>query len=62
MSAGATCSSGSTSQSRVLKAMNIEPEFLSGAVRVSLGAENTKAEAEKFVQVWEEFYRKNFTN
>jgi len=62
VSAGATCSSGSTSQSRVLKAMNITPEFLSGAIRVSLSPENTKSEVETFVKVWGDFYRKNFKN
>jgi cysteine desulfurase len=60
VSAGATCSSGTTSQSRVLKAMNIEPEFLSGAIRVSLGLENTKEEVEQFIKIWDDFYRKNF--
>lgn len=58
VSAGATCSSGTTTQSRVLKAMNIEPEFLSGAIRVSLGLENTKEEIEKFIQVWSDFFKK----
>jgi cysteine desulfurase len=57
VSAGAACSSGSITGSRILKAMNIEPAFLNSAVRVSFGIENTKAEAEKFIRVWDQFYK-----
>ncbi len=60
VSAGATCSSGSISESRVLKTMNISPEFLNGAIRVSLSYENNKSEVEKFIKIWGDFYQKNF--
>jgi len=59
VSGGSACSSGSTKASRVLKAMHATPDFLGGAVRVSLGIENTKEEIDKFIKVWDEFYQKN---
>ncbi len=62
VSGGATCSSGSLKASRVLKAMQIDPIFSQGAVRVSLGNDSTKEEAEKFITVWKEFYQKTQKN
>lgn len=56
ISAGSACSSGSTKKSRVLKAMNFPENF--GAIRVSLGPSNTKAEIDKFISVWKEFYQR----
>lgn len=58
VSGGTTCSAGFTKESRVLKAMQVESKFLQGAVRVSLGIENTKEEVEKFIKVWTEFYQR----
>lgn len=58
VSAGAACSSGSLKESRILKAMQVETEFLQGAIRVSLGIENTKEEVDKFLQVWTNFYKR----
>jgi cysteine desulfurase len=58
-SSGSACSSGTVTESRVLKAMKAEKEFLSGAIRVSLGIENTKAEIEKFISVLREFYKRS---
>jgi len=58
VSSGASCSSGSTEQSRVLKAMGISDEFLRGAIRISLGPDNTITEVNKFIQIWHEFYKK----
>ncbi len=57
ISAGSACSSGTTKTSRVLQAMNAPAEF-SNAMRVSLGTENTKDDALKFIAVWKEFYDK----
>lgn len=57
VSAGSACSSGSARPSRVLTAMGVEEEFLR-AVRVSLCAENTKEEAERFVEVFFEFWER----
>lgn len=50
VAAGAACSSGSTEPSPVLAAMGIEPELARGAVRVSLGQDNTVGEVEKFLE------------
>lgn len=58
VSAGAACSSGSLKESRILKAMQVEPEFLQGAIRISLGIENNKEEIERFLHVWTEFYNR----
>jgi cysteine desulfurase len=59
VSAGPACSSGSTSEeSRVLKAMNIAPEFSKSAIRVSLGKETKNEEITKFITVWQQFYQK----
>jgi cysteine desulfurase len=60
VSAGSACSSGTVKESRVLQAMNVEKEFLNGAIRVSLGAENTKEEVEKFIEIWGKFFRRQF--
>jgi len=58
VSSGAACTSGTVSGSRVLKAMNVSPNFATSAIRISLSPDNTKEEVEKFIKVWEEFYRK----
>ena len=58
LSAGSACSSGTLKISRVLKAMKVKPEFLQGAIRVSLGIENTKEEVEQFITIWTKFYQR----
>jgi cysteine desulfurase len=58
VSSGSACSSGSLDQSRVLKAMGVSDEFLKGAIRISLGHENSISDVNKFIQVWHEFYKK----
>jgi cysteine desulfurase len=55
VSSGSACSSGTVLESRILQAMNVAPEFL-GAIRISLGLNNTLAEAEKFIASWKDFY------
>ena len=50
VAAGAACSSASTEPSATLIAMGVEPELGRGAVRLSLGADNTAAHVEGFLQ------------
>ena len=50
VAAGAACSSASTEPSATLIAMGVEPELARGAVRLSLGAQNTAEEIERFVR------------
>ena len=49
VAAGAACSSTSTEPSATLLAMGVDPELARGAVRLSLGAQNTAAEIDGFV-------------
>ena len=58
VSAGPACSSGTSTESRILKAMGIKPEFSTSAVRVSLSVDTAKDELEKFTKVWKEFYER----
>ena len=44
VSSGSACSTGSLEDSHVLKAVGMESEWAQGAVRITLGAENTKEE------------------
>ncbi len=50
VAAGAACSSASPGLSQVLTAMGIEPELARGAVRMSLGKDNTTEQVEDFLQ------------
>jgi cysteine desulfurase len=50
VAAGAACSSASTEPSATLIAMGVEPELARGAVRLSMGAGNTMADVEGFLQ------------
>ncbi len=59
VSAGPACSSGTSTASRILQAMQIAPEFSTSAIRVSLAPENTRNEVEKFVKIWSDFCKKN---
>lgn len=59
VSSGSACSSGTVGLSKILQAMKIEKEFLSGAIRVSLAPENTIDEIEKFIEIFQNFYQKN---
>lgn len=49
VAAGAACSSANPQASRVLLAMGVSPELARGAVRVSLGAQNTQTQICSFV-------------
>ena len=59
VSAGPACSSGTSTESRVLKAMGIEPAFSTSAVRVSLGCDTAQDEIKTFIKVWEKFYQRS---
>lgn len=49
VASGSACSSTSTDASATLLAMGVEPELARGAVRVSLGIDNTVEQAQAFV-------------
>ena len=52
VSQGSACSSGTMKTSRVLEAMQVEPEIAANTIRVSLGWNTTRAEVERFCEVW----------
>jgi cysteine desulfurase len=54
VASGSACSSDSSDPSPVLLAMGVTPELAQGAVRVSLGPENTKEEVQGFLVVLRE--------
>ena len=49
VASGAACSSAHPEPSHVLRAMGVAPELARGAVRVSLGADNTETEIDQFI-------------
>ena len=49
VASGAACSSANPEPSHVLRAMGVAPELARGAVRVSLGAANSEAEVDEFI-------------
>ena len=49
VAAGAACSSANPEPSHVLLAMGVAPSLARGAVRVSLGADNTEAQVHEFL-------------
>jgi len=51
VASGAACSSANPEPSHVLRAMGVAPEVARGAVRVSLGAENTVVDIDQFIKV-----------
>lgn len=61
VSSGASCSSGTVSQSRILKAMAVENEFLDGAIRVSLSPTTTLEDVNYFIKIFSEFYQRTIT-
>nr|WP_298897032.1 aminotransferase class V-fold PLP-dependent enzyme [uncultured Altererythrobacter sp.] len=52
VSQGSACSSGTMKTSRVLDAMQVPPETAANTIRVSLGWNSTRAEVERFCEVW----------
>ena len=52
VSQGSACSSGTMKPSRVLEAMGVPREVAERTIRVSLGWNTTRAEVERFCEVW----------
>jgi cysteine desulfurase len=52
VSQGSACSSGTMKTSRVLEAMQVAPEIAANTIRVSVGWNTTRAEVERFCEVW----------
>lgn len=52
VSQGSACSSGSMKPSRVLEAMGVERDVAERTIRVSFGWNTTRAEVERFCEVW----------
>ena len=50
VSSGSACSTGSLEDSHVLMALGLESQWAQGAVRITLGAENTKEEIDYTVE------------
>ena len=50
VSSGSACSSGSTEPSHVIQAINVPKEYAKGALRVTLGDFNTKAQVDYLVE------------
>jgi cysteine desulfurase len=50
-STGSACASGSISNSHVLKAINLDKDYIDGAIRFSLGYGNTKEEINQVMEV-----------
>jgi cysteine desulfurase len=52
VSAGAACSSGKVGTSRVLQAMEVEPDLARAAIRVSLGWSSIERDVAAFMMAW----------
>ncbi len=52
VSQGSACSSGTMKVSRVLEAMQVDPAVAANTIRVSVGWNTTRAEVERFCEVW----------
>jgi cysteine desulfurase len=52
ISSGSACSSGANEPSHVLLAMGLDPAYAQGAVRISLGVENTIKEVDAFLEAF----------
>jgi cysteine desulfurase len=59
VSQGSACSSGSMKPSRVLEAIGVARDVAERTIRVSLGWNTTRAEVERFCEVWLEMARAN---
>ena len=56
ISAGSACSSGKVTASHVLKAMGLDDEIISSAIRVSLGWQTTIDDVKNFLVAWRDLY------
>ncbi len=59
VSQGSACSSGSLKRSHVLEAMQLEPGIADRTIRVSVGWTTTRAEVERFCEVWSELAQRS---
>lgn len=53
VSAGSACSSGAMKESRVLKAMQVDPAIASGALRISFAPSTSEAGVDAFLAEWQ---------
>jgi len=60
--AGSACSSGKVETSHVLKAMGVDENLTSAAIRLSLGPENTTKDVEYFIRICEKIYTKDYSD
>lgn len=56
VSAGSACSSGKVTTSHVLKAMRLEDDLASSAIRISLGWHSTQEDIDTFINAWRDLY------
>lgn len=59
VSAGAACSSGKVTASHVLRAMGVDDDLASSAIRVSLGWNSTQHHVDQFIGAWSDMYRRH---
>lgn len=53
-SSGSACTTGAVEVSHVLRAMRVDPEYIRGALRLTLSSQNTKEETDKTVDALKE--------
>ena len=53
VSAGSACASGAMKESRVLKAMEVDPEIASSFLRISFGPSTSEADVDAFLAEWQ---------
>ena len=56
-SAGSACNAGSSEPSHVLKAIGVSKDYIEGAIRFTLGEENTRQEIDKVVSLLKKYVR-----
>ena len=57
VSQGSACSSGTLKKSHVLEAMGLDDDAASRMIRVSFGWNTSRAEVERFCEVWSDMAR-----
>ena len=62
ISAGSACTSGKTHASHVLKAMGVDDDEASRAIRVSLGWTTTQDDIDRFLKAWGLFFARTGAN
>lgn len=58
VSAGSACSSGKVARSHVLAAMGVDDALAKGAIRVSLGPDNTEEEVDRLAANWSRVFKR----